>query len=96
VQHKFSAVLDYRVSGIIPALVANYVVGVFGQNIDDFALSFVAPLSAYHDRVRHISTSLKNKKRASVNQGIRNGVSGNQAIWKLPDTGSPDHRMLIP
>jgi hypothetical protein len=39
-----------------PALVADDDVGVFGQDIDDLALAFIAPLDADYDEITHCQT----------------------------------------
>jgi len=42
-----------RVSRVVTALRAHDDVGVTGEDIDDFAFAFVAPLGAYQDRICH-------------------------------------------
>ena len=51
VQHGFFAVNDEGVAGVVPALVAHDGARFFGEQIDDFAFAFVAPLGADDDQV---------------------------------------------
>ena len=52
-QDVFFAALDDGVAGIIPALAAHDDVGICGQDIDDFALAFIAPLRTDQYRICH-------------------------------------------
>ncbi len=47
---------DNGVAGIVAALIPNHHIHVLGQQIDDFALAFVAPLSPDYHRYRHACT----------------------------------------
>ena len=51
VQHGFFAVDDEGVASVVPALVAHDGARFFGEQIDDFAFAFVAPLGADDDQV---------------------------------------------
>src|SRR5213075_1202850 len=44
-------------SGVVPTLVARDDVEALGQQVDYFALAFVAPLGAEHDHVAHLETA---------------------------------------
>jgi hypothetical protein len=46
VQDGFLALDDQGVAGVVTALEAHYGTGLVGQQIDDFAFAFVAPLGA--------------------------------------------------
>ena len=48
------AIDNQCVTGIVPALKAGHHVGAHRQPIDDFAFTFVAPLRADHDNMRHL------------------------------------------
>ena len=48
-QHRLDAVDDERVAGVVPALEARDRADAFGQQVDDLALAFVAPLGADDD-----------------------------------------------
>ena len=52
-QDIFFDALNDGVAGIIPALAAHYDVGLSGQDIDDFALAFIAPLRTDQYRICH-------------------------------------------
>ena len=39
--------------GVVPALEPHHHLGVLGEQVDDLALPFVAPLGTYHHDVRH-------------------------------------------
>src|SRR6266699_1702005 len=44
----------HGMSGIVPALIADHDVKAFGEQINDLAFAFIAPLGAdYHDRFGH-------------------------------------------
>ena len=53
VQYIFIAPADDGVSGIITASSTHDDVGTFGEVIDDFAFSFIAPLGAYDNGIGH-------------------------------------------
>ena len=54
-QNSFLAANDKRVTGIVPALKANYRRGFFRQQVDDLAFALVAPLRAdNNDVLAHI------------------------------------------
>ncbi len=48
-QNGLLAVDDQRVPGIVAALETHHGLHLIGQEIDDFALAFVAPLQTDHD-----------------------------------------------
>ena len=52
-QDVFFAAVNDGVAGVIAALAADHDVGVAGQDVDDFALAFIAPLRADQNRVCH-------------------------------------------
>ena len=52
-QDVLFTVSDNGVAGIVAALGAHNDVGLLGDVVDNFALSFVAPLGAGDDDVRH-------------------------------------------
>jgi hypothetical protein len=54
-ENERATVVDDGVPGIRAALVADDCVGIAGQDIDDLALSFIAPLSAYDNEIPHLS-----------------------------------------
>jgi hypothetical protein len=43
------------VPGVVPALAADDQIGFFREKIDDFTFSFIAPLGADENRIRHKS-----------------------------------------
>ena len=47
------AVADHGMAGVGPALVADHDIVLFGQQIDDLAFGFVAPLETDHASYRH-------------------------------------------
>ncbi len=47
------AALDDGVAGVVAALAADHDVSVAGQNVDDLAFTFIAPLRADQDRICH-------------------------------------------
>ncbi len=56
-QYRFYTIDYQRMPGIMPSLETNYGLGFFGEKVNYLALSFVAPLSAYHyHRLRHLTT----------------------------------------
>ena len=60
-QNVFRAAMDDGVAGVVPALAAHDDVGLRGQDIDDLAFAFIAPLRADQNRVRHCSQGIGNK-----------------------------------
>ena len=63
VQDVFVAALDDGVAGVISALAADDDVGVAGQDIDDLALAFIAPLRADQYRICHRFLRVKKTRR---------------------------------
>jgi hypothetical protein len=54
VQHRLLAGDDEGVAGVVAALEAHHGANFLGEQIDDLALAFVAPLSTQHyDRLTH-------------------------------------------
>jgi hypothetical protein len=54
VQHGLLASDHERVAGVVSALEAHHGTDFLGEQIDDLALAFIAPLSAQHyDRLTH-------------------------------------------
>jgi hypothetical protein len=49
VQHGLLAIDDQRVAGIVAALEAHDSADFLGEQIDDLALAFIAPLGTQHD-----------------------------------------------
>ena len=55
-QYSFFTVNDERVAGVMAALKADYQPGLLGQQIDNLAFAFVAPLRTNHHHVcRHLA-----------------------------------------
>ena len=52
-ENVFFAAMNDGVAGVVAALTADDDVGVSGQDIDDFAFAFIAPLRADQYRVCH-------------------------------------------
>ena len=52
---EFAALVLHGVTGIVAALIADHHVRPLGEQVDDFALAFVTPLSAHHYEDRHVS-----------------------------------------
>src|SRR5262249_52471966 len=50
-QHRLAAADDQRVAGVVPALEAHDARDAIGQQVDDLALAFVAPLGADDDHI---------------------------------------------
>src|SRR5258708_7823268 len=53
VQNVFRPAMDDGVPGVVPALAADDDVRLRGENVDDLALAFIAPLRANQNGVRH-------------------------------------------
>ena len=53
VQHELAAAHDHRVAGVVPAVVAGDDLDPRGEQVDELALAFVAPLGARDHDVRH-------------------------------------------
>ncbi len=53
VQDVFFSAVDDGVAGVVAALAADDDIGVAGEDVDDFALAFIAPLRADEYRVCH-------------------------------------------
>ncbi len=53
VEHEFFLVDLDRVAGVVAALETDDDVGLLGEHVDDLAFSFVAPLGADYNDVRH-------------------------------------------
>ena len=51
-QHKFAAIFDNRMAGVVSALITDYIIGVLGQDVDNLAFAFIAPLGAYNYRIK--------------------------------------------
>ena len=49
-KYEFFSVDDDRVAGIVSAGIAGHDREIFGENVDDLAFTFVAPLRTYDDR----------------------------------------------
>ena len=47
------AVADDRVTGVVSTLEADHQIGLLGEQVDDLALPFVAPLGAHDHKSRH-------------------------------------------
>ena len=52
-QHEFAVADQDRVAGVVAALIAHDVVEAVGEQIDQLALAFVAPLRAENDDIAH-------------------------------------------
>jgi hypothetical protein len=52
-KHVGAPLIDDRMPGVGPALIAHNHVGIFGQDIDDLALAFIPPLRADNDKITH-------------------------------------------
>ena len=50
---KFAVLVDYRVTGIAAALIADHVVKTLGQKVDHTALSFIAPVDTNNRAITH-------------------------------------------
>src|SRR3990167_2541451 len=64
-QNEFPAGFDNGVAGVVAALVADHVVDIPGQNVDNFAFTLVTPLSA-DDNFDHSLMSFASKILAWV------------------------------
>ena len=53
VELEFLAVAHDRVAGVVAALEADHEVGLLGEQVDDLALTLVAPLGAHDDYSWH-------------------------------------------
>jgi hypothetical protein len=53
VKNERATVIDHGVACVRPPLVADDCIGVTGQDVDDFALAFIAPLGAYDHQISH-------------------------------------------
>jgi len=59
VQDGFFAINHQSMTGIVAALVTHHGGGLFGQQVNDFALAFITPLGAQHDDISSHLYSLK-------------------------------------
>ena len=50
-QDGLVALDDQRVAGVVAALKTDDEIGEFGEDVDDLAFAFIAPLGADHDDV---------------------------------------------
>ena len=67
-QNRSFAVDNQRMARVVPALESHHRVGAFGQQVDDGALPFIAPLRAdYDDVAAHRLSSDKVEKYESGN-----------------------------
>ena len=80
VQDVFVAPLDDGVAGVVAAGGAHHDIGVFGEHIDNFAFSFIAPLGTYNNDIGHGN---RNEIRGGV-RGNEKGGSGAGAEACLP------------
>ncbi len=62
-QNIFQTAMNHGVTGIIPALAAHDNVRRAREDIDDLALSLVAPLRTDQNCVRHLFRRLAGKKK---------------------------------
>ncbi len=84
VQDVFPFTHDHGVPGIVSALSANHQIRRLGQEIDDLALSFVAPLEAVDDTVHGFGGRWSTL--AGADGFLRRGVSG-WGAWDSPRPG---------
>ena len=70
-QNIFFPALNDGMTGIIPALAANHDVGFRGQDIDDFAFPFIAPLGADEYRISHRVALESNRRGVGTNASDR-------------------------
>ena len=54
VENMLLPVYDQRVAGIVSALKPDDEIRLFSKQIDNLALTFIAPLSAHYDYIRHV------------------------------------------
>ena len=55
VEDIFIALDHQGVSGVVAALETDDVLGLGGEQVYDFSLAFVAPLSSYYDHIGHFN-----------------------------------------
>jgi len=72
---------DHRMTGIGTTLISSDDVSTVGQNIYDFALTFIAPLRTHNDhastmRTKHWHVTYQNSDKKREPHGISVGVSG--------------------
>ena len=60
-QRELLVAMDYRMAGVVAALLANDVIEIARDEIGDFALAFIAPLGADEHGAGH-GTSFPQKK----------------------------------
>jgi hypothetical protein len=54
VEDMLLSVYDQSVAGVVSTLKPDDEIRLFSKQIDNFALPFIAPLSAHYDYIRHI------------------------------------------
>ena len=57
-QNIFLSFDVHRVPGVIPALGSNHDIRLLGQNVNDLAFAFIAPLGANENRIGHKSIKI--------------------------------------
>ena len=64
------AVADDRVPGVVAALEADHGVGALGEEVDDLALSLIAPLGADYHESWHDVRSVRRLSRARMRRSV--------------------------
>ncbi len=65
-EDEFLSAMNDGVPGIVAALAADHDVGLAGENVDDLALAFIAPLRADEDRICHALQPIEDESPATL------------------------------
>jgi hypothetical protein len=89
-EHIFFSTVNDGVAGVVAALAADDDVGIAGQDVDDLAFAFIAPLRADEDGVCHETQRSTFHAEPStpdvvVSRTVRNGLQPSAETRYLPD-----------
>ncbi len=74
-QNVSLAAVDNGMAGIVPALAANNHVRLGSQDVDDFALTFIAPLRANQNCVCHFGLQIRAKNFPDASGKTQSGLA---------------------
>jgi len=60
-EYKPKVLNPHGVTGVVATLIPRDYIEMWSENIDDFTLAFIAPLSSYDNYVLHIPYSIPNR-----------------------------------
>src|SRR5207237_10135347 len=82
-QHKFFAVDDHGVAGVVSAGVARHYGEVLREHVDNFAFAFVAPLRAYHNRGLGLAHKWSMRSKISISHTAAQDLLTLLPAWKI-------------